>query len=329
MRLPTPGRPGFTLIELLVVIGIVSILAGLLLPAVQQAREAARRSRCANNLKQIGLALHAYESAVGSFPMRASGQLLPGTRRIAYTSPQAALLLYLEQEALFNSINNQVPTFELVDLETGANVTAAAQRLSVFLCPSDPGDLGPTTGPISYRTNLGLCTFCRESEAGLGGPFLLSGARAADIRDGLSNTLAFAEKPIGSSPGQPSHAFRDWIQTNEPGSQRDPPGVDDWLPVCSGPLNLRHAVPRSGHTWLLGGAMNSGFFAAVGPNSTIPDCGNYGDVGEGLFTARSYHPGGVQAAMMDGSVRWHSSGTALPAWRALATRNGGEIVGAP
>ena len=141
--------------------------------------------------------------------------------------------------------------------------------------------------------------------------------------DGLSNTLAFSEKPIGSWPNGNFSAFRDW---------HDLPGspvystADGWVAACSRKADAGGFHLDAGRSWLIYGAIFTQFYTIVPPNSPIPDCGTEAVAnGLGIFAARSYHPGGVNAALGDGSVRWFSSSIAVPVWRALGTRAGGEI----
>jgi len=208
------GAPrGFTLIETLVVVGIIGLLASLLLPAVQSAREAARRATCVNNLRQFGVALHNYEASWEVFPpanmLNIHSQLRHMARGSRY-SPHTLLLGYLEQRSLFHAINfevldDDVPVYNLA-IE---NVTAAVQQVAVFVCPSDSAAAPDPYGPTNYRCNFGVCGYCgfgRED-----GAFTYRGTRAADFQDGLSNTLAFSEKLVGGAPPGQYKPNRDWI----------------------------------------------------------------------------------------------------------------------
>lgn len=327
-------RRGFTLIELLVVIGIVSILVALLLPAVQAAREAARRARCTNNLKQLGLALHAYDGVWGGFPPRPVGGVDLERGYVTDFSVQSVLLPYLEQVSLFNSINFQgrCAIIEELAFEHRENRTAATVTVGVFLCPSDPnaeaapysprsGIEAVSYGPNSYRVNAGACIGCPQQDSGAFVPFDVR--RPVEFTDGLSNTIALSEKPIGSLGTYAP--FRDWLDVHAsfPPSQR----LNGWIRFCAAQTDLTHVGLGAGRTWMLDGAFYTHFYSALPPNSLIPDCGNGGIAnGFGVFTARSYHPGGVNAVMADGSVRWFPSSIALATWRALGTRNGGEII---
>ncbi len=308
----TSSRPGMTLIELLVVIGIIALLVGLLLPAVQTAREAAHRIRCANNLKQLGLATHVYEATWGSFPML----LTPGT----LMSTQSVLLPYLELMPLYNAINFDIRTGRLSALPRG-NATAARQAVDVFLCPSDPVPVNSPYAINTYRVNAGVCRLCDDAGPGAFGS--LHTTRAADFHDGLSNTLAFSEKPVGSGEGGVYSPFRDWFRTPSP----SPFTADAWVATCAlRRPDLASVYLDAGGSWMIFGAKYTWFFTLLGPNSRIPDCGEIGvDNGIGVFAARSYHPGGVNAALADGSVRWFTSGIAPMTWRGLGTRAGGEI----
>lgn len=149
------------------------------------------------------------------------------------------------------------------------------------------------------------------------------GPGLASFVDGLSNTLAFSEKPIGSVLGGVYNPRRGWVQYVEALPER----ADDWISACS---HLRASeldpVLGAGASWMLHGAIYTHFYASAPPNTIIPDCGRRTDFGLGLFSARSYHPGGVNAAMADGSVRWFASSTSVATWRSLGTKAGREIV---
>lgn len=320
-------RGGFTLIELLVVMGIVSILASLLLPAVQSAREAARRARCSSNLRQLILAAHGFASDHRGFPTVgwAGVRMTHPEPNYNGTSSQCALLPYLEQRAIFDAINFEVMCCgTLEDIAAGGNATAATRLIDIFLCPSDPlagGGIMPY-GPMSYRANAGLGELRRlgpnSSSSIFDGafvaptPVLPLGA----FRDGLSQTLAFAEKPIGSGISREYHPFRDYY------NQGFAVTADEWVRVCrDAPVRVSPLWRKTdaGATWFVQSCFSTLFYAVQPPNDPVPDCGGLADTG--LFTARSYHPGGVNAALCDGSVRFFTDGTAVPTWRTLGTRN--------
>ena len=325
------SRRGFTLIELLVVIGIIALLVGLLLPAVQASREASRRAHCANNLKQVILATHAFEVVNGGFPTTHFFGLLPrpkGSTALGNYSVHFRLLPYLEQNDLYNSINMSLPVgADLVGLEI-YHRTAATCALNAFLCPSDPNTMSGPFAPTSYRACTGLGEMKKRDgltyvqfEGAFVPPMYGNSLRLSEISDGLSNTLAFSEKPVGSGSTRTYSPFRDWSEVN----WNDEMLADQWIVSCSRPVSIKPKLD-AGATWMSAGAIHTHFFATAPPNSLIPDCGIVLDDGIGLFSARSYHPGGVNAAMADGSVRWFSSGTQMRLWRSLGTRAGGEVV---
>ena len=317
-------RRGFTLIEILVVIGLISLLAGLLLPAVQAAREAARRAQCSNNLKQIGLAMHSYEAAWNAFPCEPILNLTDRENRGNYFSVHSRLLPYLEQAAVFNSLNHLLPDNPGVGgLWFGGNATAAHVTIAAFLCPSDPAAQASEFGPSSYRANQGPCTACIQQATG---SFARDGATSlGGFTDGLSQTIAFSEKPIGGAFASFAPSV-DWKLSPVLDFKLNP---WEWEAICSkigasdpGLVD----VATAGRSWLAGGAAYTDFYTWLPPNSSIVDCGSWHGLHSGLFTARSYHPGGVSVLFADGSSRFLTSGTAPNLWRSLGTRAGGEVV---
>ena len=234
----------------------------------------------------------------------------------------------LKTAPLYNAINYQTSMSAIFDLRAGPNHTAVLESVATFLCPSDPMAVSRPYGPNSYRVNAGLCGGCPQV---VGGPFVevgaftVRGARSAEFSDGLSTTVAISEKLI-SGLG-PYVANRDWIALN---------GLDlpfdgffpwsEWISVCSNQSSVRQTPDYAGQTWLVGGSFQTSFFLAAPPNTLVPDCGVGTMCGTGVFAARSYHPGGVNAAMADGSVRFVGNGIAPPVWRAPGTCAGGEVV---
>ena len=348
----TASRRGFTIIELLVVMGIIGVVIGLLLPAVLAAREAARRSKCVKNLGQLILATHSFEAANGGFPPSATwGQpIISQLRTTGVFSVQCRLLQFIEHGDLYNSINFRV-SGEVDDLVQQCNYTAAGRSINALLCPSDPNIGAATFAPYNFPTNSAPASLapntyraCKgvggmEIEAVTGhielhnvndGAFTPAGddgtflrvQRLSEFRDGLSNTLAFSEKPVGSRTNRAYSPFRDWSYNC---LDRRRSTADQYVAACS---RLVTVDPRfdAGASWMIPGAIYTNFYAAAPPNSLVPDCGCLLAGGFGVYSARSYHPGGVSAAMADGSVRWFSSGTALMLWRSLGTRAGGEVV---
>jgi prepilin-type N-terminal cleavage/methylation domain-containing protein len=311
-------RRGFTLIELLVVIAIIAILIALLLPAVQQAREAARRVQCRNNLKQIGLALHNYESTHTTFP--------PG--RLNYPmvfSVQAHILPYLEDANLYNLIDfNVAPNFGAPSSPMTRNEIAVRTTIPSYLCPSDFGRVPQTDfAPTNYVACTGSGVGAASSiKTGDGVMFSGSKIRFRDVTDGLSNTVCFGEQTLGVG-GLPS-------------SPSGPPMKADGevLELTGGTVTTDAACVAGGGTWsgMRGAKWMNGHYGDTlhnhyyGPNSKQFDCGN-GSHNYGLTASRSRHTGGVMALVCDGSVRFVSDSVDLANWRAIGTRSGGEVVG--
>lgn len=326
------NRPAFTLIEVLVVIGIISLLVGLVLPAVQSARESARRSQCSNNLRQIALATNNFVATFNGFPSFITYHEISPPPRLAMSqaSLHCQLLGHMEAATLYNAINFGVVMVS-PDAMPPENMTVRGWTISSFLCPSDP--LRTAMGCQSYRGNVGLGDWydvgiSRPGVRRHGGYGAFGGFQVLPLSaftDGMSNTIAFSEKRIGSGFG-PYNPTRDWVDGVLPPDRVAT--ADLWVSLCSSlpPESAQDAVFDSGRDWLLGGARYSTFYTSVPPNSLVPDCGNKNFNGWGIFAARSDHPGGVNTAMADGSVHWFTSTVATATWRALGTRGGGEVT---
>ena len=321
MRGSSSMRRGLTLVELLVILLLIGIFIVIFVPHGTDMREAARRTQCINNLKQIGLALHSYAANWGGLPASSSPD--PVATAPGYVSarfdpaPHVALLTYLERENEYNALNWQQPMADLLDLNQ-ANSTVARASLFVFACPSD-AMIKPDADfqPNSYRANLGPCAVCPDSGRGALRPGVVTPIES--FTDGTSQTLAFAEKLVGSL--EQYDPKRDWIDTHATA----PLSADAWVTQCAGKLDPRRANYNLGRTWLIAGGMQTHFFTALPPNAAVPDCGSSTlELGYGAFTARSPHPTGVNGLLADGSVRFFKETITPQLWRSLGTRAAGE-----
>ncbi|MCI0492407.1 MAG: DUF1559 domain-containing protein [Planctomycetes bacterium] len=332
----TTRKRAFTLVELLVVIAIIGILVALLLPAVQAAREAARRSQCKNNLKQLALATLNYESSHQHLPP--SVEIRRGTSSSVYDNNAAwgihgHLLNYLEEESLRNLVDLNVAW----DFQTPLNNL----RIPVFSCPSDgpaaqvrdPGGGKVFLYPTSYGFNLGTWfVYDPATQQGGDGAFYPdSFLPLAKFTDGTSKTLLTAEVK----------AWTHYTRNGGPASLSIPDSpYHAGLIVASG-----SEYKNTGHTeWPDGRVHHTGFTATMPPNTFVPyerngetldadynswqegKNGLQGQPTHAMITSRSYHSGTVNTAMVDGSVRSFASDVALEVWRAAATRAGEELV---
>lgn len=351
---------GFTLIELLVVIAIIGVLIALLLPAVQQAREAARRAQCRNNLKQIGLAMHNYADAFMCFPPGGTLDLpvgwTSGQFRWRKWNAHAMLLPYFDAQNRFDLLN-----YDLVP-ETAVNSTVSSQPMNVFLCPSDPnnriGEVGNITTPddsadlpetvtfygLNYATNRGDwytwgSAGTASSPVRNSGPFgINSRTRVAEVVDGLSKTMFFGEVKTNQLFRRDCN-FQLNAQTNPP-----PSANSDTFQEYTASCQLRTAHSQ----WFDGSVRQSGFTTAWTPNRVTRGVGNgsggtplTGDVDWmnyreerardrgpvwAAFTSRSFHSGGVNVLMGDGSVQSVDDSIDGMIYRGMGTIAGGETT---
>ena len=310
-------KRGFTLIELLVVIAIIAILIALLLPAVQQAREAARRSQCKNNLKQIGLALHNYHDNFKTFP--------PGDVRDTYSALDdwstsqitwiGRILPFLDQAPLYNMIN-----FERAPGNGGDNVEVRRTILTAVRCPSDSSR--PTNSnyaPTNYLACRGTDWHSGrdETESMFS---VISRMSIRDVEDGTSNTLMVSET-FAKAPFCDDQSLQD-------------PNFASSLDVGMCPASCQTKAPytgsnQQGYSWFYGTHYESHYFGTVyNPNNKdMPDCGAGSSTTAALLAARSQHTGGVHALIADGSVRFASDNIDNTIWRNLGHPADGNVLG--
>ena len=331
-------RGGFTLIELLVVIAIIAVLIGLLLPAVQKVRGAAARIKCANNLKQVGLAMHGYMDVNNVLPP--NGVFTYNGSAMVQTSPWSALsriLPFVEQENLFRGIDFTTP------YSTQPGITS--RRVGTYLCPAEINDRGSGSDPtygnknwaLNYAVNLGTWAVLTQKATALqGGDGAFApniGFRPADFTDGLSNTLALSEVK--------SYTTRVTGAVNTTTYASPPPPPSSPGDVAASSLAAFDPTKQSHVEWVDGKVHETGFTTVFPPNTLVVYSSggttydvdfvtateaNLGDT-YAAVTSRSYHTGGVNAVLMDGSVRFISNSISAQTWRALCTRAGGEVVG--
>lgn len=324
-------RAAFTLIELLVVIAIIGVLVALLLPAIQRAREAARRVKCQSNLRQIGLAIHNYHDAHNRLPPTRTNPILnpANTTPVSQTiSAQARLLPFMGHENVYNMINFNV------SWDHEVNTTAAATSISEFLCPSDPAMSVPSKwGANSYRANEGTRivygygpTDPNRVNAAMprpDGPFFACDAmRLKDLTDGTTKTALFSEHIIGDFSNA---VISEKADTFRPGTY--PATPDEAVQQCEA-TNVadltKQGYSNVGGPWIYS-YHSTTLYYHVGPPGARSCMYPPFRI---MTNANSAHDGLVHLLLADGSVESVTYGINVQVWRALGSRNGGEIMAA-
>lgn len=339
-----PGRlwqSGFTLLEVSVALAIVGLLVAFVLPAILGSRESAHRVQCQANLHQIGIALTSHLIDKRRFPSAGDlfadfGPLDVKLRRRAH-APHVYLLPYLDRDELYRSLNKTLFTDRDVVIVPGfndQNQEVIKTAIPVFRCPSD--GMSALRPANNYRANVATA-----GESYVPQPLQRPASAFSPIyrfplpqhfRDGLSQTIGFSERLIGDGTGDrfdPHREFFDLREVADPHMIRDDPNSDEpFVQACSSLRNQRPAHEScSGQHWFFGGYTDTWYNHALTPNHSVPDCGYVsGLTGFGVFTARSNHPGGVNAMFMDGHVRFMADQVDLQVWRAIGTRDGREAV---
>lgn len=327
-------RRGFTLIELLVVIAIIAILVALLLPAVQQAREAARRTQCKNNLKQFGLALHNYHDTFGKFPALTFGTEANNNWGSEWrgNSVHTMLLPYLDQAPLYNRYD--VDRFWTHTNANFPNRVLGRTKIGMFQCPSDPGIITNRDGGNNYGASTGpnfgwewdvryvVGVFHRRRSLGM-----------RDITDGTSNTIAFGEITKGDGDnGKFTLQKGDYVRAQSlAGINRTKPTraqLETYGQTClAGTSNHRSTA---GWTWVSPMMDDTGINTIAPPNWKYPNCHECGGCGEGdargVWPSRSYHTGGSQHTLADGAVRFISENIDFDMYQSLGSSNQNDIV---
>lgn len=362
----------FTLIELLVVIAIIGVLVGLLLPAVQAAREASRRMQCSNNMKQIALALHTYHDTHRSMPTSMTGSdQYAGGAGSGFHSWMARILPNIEQSALHERIQFDRPLADRIDYAADGDYLdytispghpdeeEAGTMVQTYLCPSDPAgviqfSLGIATAPGSYAGNIGWprsstgpgVTTPLAKQNGVIGLYNPVSSdqwqqpriRFADIRDGLSNTIAVGERVIAQVNEATTIFGTSTMAGTTPMSMQSFCGggstgrsLAAWVSYCESvsSADAQYSVSH-GHAWISGWTFMANHIMPVIPINRR-SCHVYGgeDDGMNLVTPSSHHVGGLNVAMADGSVHFITASIDQELYWALGSSNGGETVELP
>ncbi|QDT31510.1 DUF1559 domain-containing protein [Thalassoglobus polymorphus] len=347
---------GFTLIELLVVIAIIAILVALLLPAVQQAREAARRSQCKNNLKQLGIAMHNYHDTHGIFPPSpVCGPIDPqGNNKETWSawSGIGMLLPYIDQAPLYNQANFDYNWNRNDSARNLTNETIQRTIITPLNCPSDPGASKRYTAsmsPVSYCFSAGPASTWSVGPIKPGIVTFRTGTRMRDITDGTTNTIMMAEAQIGLNNGQwdPNQPRRPYYRvvtgtrleraasssgrvwdTRQAHIDEINTYYDACLDMYDSGTGWNSASDEQGRFWAAGTVYRGPWITTlVGPNAG-PSCDNDTSVTDMMLKEpSSYHTGGVNLVLGDGSVKFVSDSVDQALWLSAGSIAGGETMG--
>lgn len=342
MKCVRRSKDGFTLIELLVVIAIIAILIALLLPAVQQAREAARRSQCKNHLKQLGLALHNYHDTHGTFPGNEVGCIIRNGSRNCWEgwSGLAMLLPFMDQAPLYNTLD-----FNTYWDVAGNNRNGIRTPISTFTCPSDPyhgRKPATSSGPTSYCLSAGPAASWHIG-SNPPGPFSReSSVRIAEILDGTSNTILASESRIGGHTGVRDISFRvssgagaltstgtyhSRVFDTSPANLQ---AIQDYWQNCQSLLptaSMHGNDDEAGRFWASGRVHWGPWFNTLMTPNKGPHCDQDTSVTTmDLKTASSYHEGGVHVLMGDGGVKFASENIDHGVWVGAGSIRGSETT---
>ncbi len=345
-----PRRAGFTLIELLVVIAIIAILIALLLPAVQQAREAARRSQCKNNLKQFGVAMHSYHESTQIFPTGSFNNGLTGNTTSAFDwrnhSATVMLLPYMDQAPLFKTYQAQV-----IATQTGgnnfSNSTTAytignSVKIGGFACPSDSPPTTSTAGAPDSPSNYAFCMGTNHGWSGTAsdqnGMFNMQvPVRLADVRDGTAYVVAMSEQVVGGNQSN-SATSPDYSLIKFAANTLSTPAFPTQASIltmvsgCNASATyMTGSGAKSATWWHRGMASHTLFNTLLTPNykgyNCNSNCGGCDPNGPALQAARSRHTGGVHSLMGDGTVRFVNQTVDWTTWGYLGARNDRNPIG--
>ena len=323
------GQRAFTLIELLVVIAIIAVLIALLLPAVQQAREAARRTQCKNNLKQIGLAMHNYHDTCGMFPISIGWNPITNERQGAF-SDKVFMLPYLDRANEYNGTNFNDFPWDSNGWYGNANITTQSKRLPVFNCPSSAYEAAGGQANHTYAINIGQ-QINGKFDGQNNGIACYVGAgggndrpvKMSSVVDGTSNTVAYSEFVIDGDGTPNKYQVHNWSTT----ANDDKTARNNCITMPASNLSGRQGMRGTSWAWSFQGT-GGAYTHTMAPNDwPCHSLGGSDWLGQNGMSANSLHTGGVHVLMADGAVKFVSQNIDFQTWVAVGTRNGNEIVG--